>query len=1145
MRCLRCGFDSPLPTRYCGGCGHLLVIACGTCAAENPADFRFCGSCGASLPIATLPPTIEGESPVTAACVPAPASDDVPEPAGRPAERRQLTVMFCDLVGSTSLSALLDPEELRDVVRAYQGVAAEVIERYEGYIAQYLGDGILAYFGFPRALEDEAGRAVRAGRELVAAIRNLNETVQRPEGFALSARVGIHTGLVVTGEIGAGSRREHLALGETPNVAARIQAAAEPDQVVVSGETYSLVRSDFVFERLGTKSIRGIAQAVELYRADGEQAIELSRGQRATAPGTLVGREEELGRLERTWERATTGAGEVVLLGGDTGLGKTALSRAFARRIAAEGSRVISGRCLPYFHGSPLEPMAELMRRWIEMEARAETQGAARGTRELLRGLLDRYGMADSLPLLASLVGLRNREREARSAEPEPQWRERTGEALAELIIRATGDGPILMCIEDVHWADPSTMELLGELVARIPDHPLLAVLTHRPGFRSPWGAADHKSELALTRLGHQDAEALIDLVTGGKPLPGEVVTRILERTDGVPFFVEELTRMVLESGLVRETESGYEMVSDELPPLAIPLTLHDSLEARLERLSSSKETAQLGAVLGREFSFELIRAVAETDEAALAASLERLVEADLLVRSGTGRSAVYAFKHALIQEVAYQSLLRGVRQTHHLRAARVLESRFADRAAENPEILAQHYAGAGMPELAVEQWARAGRRAVERSAHREAILHLRQGVDLLRSMPDGSDRRDRELQLLLTLGPALIATHGHAAAAVRDTYARAHELAAEDTDLGRRFEILTGLVTACFVRAEMLEAREAAEEMVQLARRMDDPGRAMAASIALGITLLGAGAVEEALRRLEAGIAAYDPDRDFNLTHLAGQDFGVLGMAYSAYALCALGRPARAVERVEEALRLARSLRHPHTLAFALSFACSVAYFRRDPEMALAPLEELIALARRERFPHWLFGAAALQAWVAAERGDGPGAIARLAEPDAVAAAGGAADIQLLFWRCVAGEVFLRAGRPEEALPLLDEVVRTMASRPTRLWWAAEAYRLRARAHASRGDVARAADDLSRAAEEAAAAGASLFLLRALVDRARLAPHAPEATEAARALSRLYPTLPETHDLPDLRSAHELLDQVGAPAPTSSSVPVPPAPLP
>jgi tetratricopeptide (TPR) repeat protein len=591
-----------------------------------------------------------------------------------------------------------------------------------------------------------------------------------------------------------------------------------------------------------------------------------------------------------------------------------------------------------------------------------------------------------------------------------------------------------------------------------------------------------------------------------------------------VPFFVEELTRMVLESGLVREGESAYEMVSDELPPLAIPLTLHDSLEARLERLSTSKETAQIGSVLGREFSFELIHAVADVDDAALTASLERLVEADLLLRSGSGSSAVYAFKHALIQEVAYQSLLRGVRQTHHLRAARVLESRFADRAAENPEILAQHYAGAGMPELAVEQWARAGRRALERSAHREAILHLRQGLDLLRAMPDGPERRDRELQLLLTLGPALIATYGHAAAAVRDTYSRARELAAEDTDLDRRFEILTGLVTAFFVRAEMVEARGAAEEMVALARRMGDPGRGMAASIALGTALLGTGAVADALGWLEEGIAAYDPDRDFTLTHLAGQDFGVLGMVYSAYALCALGRPARAVERVEEALRLARSLAHPHTLALALSFSCSVAYFRRDPEMALAPLEELIGLARRERFPHWLFGAAALQAWVLAERGDGVGAIARLSEPDAVAAAGTAADLQILFWRCIAGEVFLRAGRPEEALPLLDEVLRTMSAPPTRLWWIAEAYRLRARAHAAAGDPGSAGDDLTRAAEEAAAAGASLFLLRSLVDRARLSPHTPEAAEALRALSRLHPTLPETHDLPDLRNVGALL---------------------
>ncbi|HEX5725083.1 MAG TPA: AAA family ATPase, partial [Longimicrobiaceae bacterium] len=513
---------------------------CTSCGFENPDGFRFCGNCGLPLPASGAPSLLAdepGRLPIEIRVLP-PATS-----AADDAERRQLTVMFCDLAGSTSLSARLDPEDLRAVVREYQAVCAEAIEANEGYVAQYLGDGVLAYFGYPRGSEREASRAVRAGLAVVRGVRRLGERLEREQGIGLAVRVGIHTGVVVVGEIGAGQRREQLALGETPNLAARLQGLAEADTVVVSGDTQRLVRREFECEDLGEHEVAGIPAPVRLHRVTRDLAAELARPPAASEP--IVGRREELAFLRGCWERVCAGRGEVVLVSGEAGIGKSTLMSAFAASLDDEAV-VLSARCLPYFRGTAYQPVVELLQHLLGCPA----SEAPEHKLHCLGGLLERQGLAvaEMMPVFAAVLSLPYDAGEPEGARMPQQRRERTRAALLELLVGAAAQRPLLLRVEDVHWADPSTLELLELLVRQAPGLRVLALFSHRPEFKPPWGRQPHQTPYPLPRLSEAEVEEIIARLTGGRALPPEVVAQIIGRTDGVPLFVEELTKTVLES---------------------------------------------------------------------------------------------------------------------------------------------------------------------------------------------------------------------------------------------------------------------------------------------------------------------------------------------------------------------------------------------------------------------------------------------------------------------------------------------------------------------------------------------------------------------------------------------------------------------
>jgi class 3 adenylate cyclase len=618
------------------------------------------------------------------------------------AERRQLTVLFCDLVDSTALSSQLDPEELREVVRAYQEACAKVIARYEGHIAQYLGDGLLVYFGYPQAHEDDAQRAVRAGLGMVEAMGPLNARLSQEHGVQLDVRLGIHTGQVVVGEIGGGARHEQLALGETPNVAARLQGLAAPHTVVTSAATVPLLGGFFACRSLGPQLLKGLTQPLEVYQVLSESTAR-SRLEAAGYTGLtpLVGREQEVELLRERWTQVKDGLGQVVLLSGEAGIGKSRLVQVLTEHVAAEPQAWLTPcQCSPYYQHTALYPLIDLLER---VALRFEREESPEQKRRKLEGFLVQYGLplAEAVPLFAALLSLPLAADYAPLTMSPEQQKQKTLQAFLTILLRIAAQQPVLFVIEDLHWVDPSTLELLNLLVDQGPTARILALLTFRPDFNPPWTGRSHLTQVTLSRLPRRQAAEMTSRVAHGNALPPEVVEQIVAKTDGVPLFVEELTKMVLESGLLQERDDHYALTGP-LPPLAIPTTLHDSLMARLDRLAAVKGLAQLGATLGREFTYELLQAVSLWDEGTLQQGLHQLVAAEFLYQRGLPPQATYVFKHVLIQDAAYQSLLRSTRQQHHQHIAQVLEERFPEVCETQPELLAHHYTEASINAQAI-----------------------------------------------------------------------------------------------------------------------------------------------------------------------------------------------------------------------------------------------------------------------------------------------------------------------------------------------------------------------------------------------------------------------------------------------------------
>jgi class 3 adenylate cyclase len=1046
---------------------------------------------------------------------PQPAATPEPKPRDV-AERRQVTVMFCDLVGSTGLAASMDPEDLREVISAYQNCVAEIARRSDGFVAKYMGDGVLVYFGYPQAHEDDAERAVRAGLELIAAVAGLKTRA------SLQTRVGIATGLVVVGDlIGSGEAQERGILGETPNLAARLQGIAEPNTVVIAEGTRRLLGNIFELADLGPRDLKGIVGTARAWTALRASPVE-SRFEALHTTGltALVGREEEAELLLRRWSRAKTGEGQVVLLSGEAGIGKSRLTVALLERLAIEPHTRLRYFCSPHHQDSALYPAIVQLERAAGF---AREDSPDEKLAKLTALLAPAAGNADELALVAELLSL-----PSRAAELNLSPRRRR-ELLFEALLRQLGAlaraNPVLAIFEDAHWIDPTSRELLDLMVDRVRHLPVVLIITFRPEFEAPWGGQPHVTNLSLNRLGGRDAVALVLGLAGNTPLGSEVVAEIVERTDGVPLFVEELTKAVIERG-EQDRQVGAFLSASPLPALEVPPALHASLIARLDRIGgAAREVAQIGAVLGREFSYELIEPVAQRSSAELENALSRLTEAGLLFCRGVAPNSSYLFKHALVQDAAYGTLLRARRQELHARVAAVLQADFGDLVERQPELLAHHLTGAAQTERAVAQWLAAGRFAAARLAPLEAIRHFDHGLALLGSLPEGATRDAQEVELQLARGLSLFTTEGFVSEAAARSYTRARELAERRDDERQLFIAIYGQWQGTIGAGNVAAARPLSKKLLALtAAATTDRGLRLQAHHSAWATCVFGGEPALGREHCAAGRRLYDIEAHPSHRLLfGGHDPGVCARMKSGQAEWVLGFPDTALASAGEATDLAEQLHHPLSLELAMFHKTLLHLDRLEPELALQQLAAIELLAAEQRLA-FLYSPEVLRGGALLLQGE-------LRDARALLRAGLQTPSPGLGPSRHYGLVFLAqamalSGEPAAALGLIDEAMGMMEAEGHHQY-EPEFYRIRGVALREQNDVAGSQAAFAEALRSARQRQMKAYELRAATDLARLWGEQGQREEARELLAPLYDWFTEGFDTADLKDAKALLDEL------------------
>jgi class 3 adenylate cyclase/tetratricopeptide (TPR) repeat protein len=1038
------------------------------------------------------------------------------------AERRHLTVMICDLVGSTALTARLDPEDMGAVIDAYHAACARITLSYDGFLADFRGDGILAYFGYPRAHEDDAERTVRAGLDIIAAVARLETRAGEP----LSVRIGIATGIVVVGDLGGeGTLREHAVVGDAPNLAARLQTLVEPNTVVVAESTRRLLGDLFLLRDLGQHELKGISELVGAWAVEGLSGSESRfKAVRPAGLADLIGRKTEIDFLLERQRLAWKGEGQIILISGEAGIGKSRLAAALAERVAREPHTEFRYQCSPYHSNSALRPVIDQLERAAGFRAGDTTELRLDKLEALLALGTTRVQVV--APLFSALLSIPFGDRYPQLAFSPAQQRRRTLAALLDQFESHARQKPILLLIEDAQWADDTSLELLNLIVERARQLPILALVTFRPEFEAPWLGLANVGSLMLGRLDREDVESIVTQVASGRALPTEVMKQIVAKTDGNPLFVEELTKAVLEAGVMVRHADGYRL-DRPLPPLAIPETLQDSLMARLDRLHSVKEIAQVGAAIGREFSYSLIRAVAARDETALKHALIELEQAALVYRHGEPPEAVYSFKHALVRDAAYESLLKTRRQQLHGRIARTLEERFPDVMTGEPEILARHFTEAGIIDLATSYWLKAGNRALSRSANAEAVKHLRRGIALTQELAQSSERVRKELDFYLALGPAVAATEGDAAHETSRVFQHARDLLGDGGTLKEQMTILWGTCLAHSMRAEHTAALEVARQCLTLAADHEHPGVSALANRFMGQTLYFMGALVDARAHLERTLALCATNPETIATYRRfGVDDQVNSLSFLASTLLLLGYPEQSAAAAEKAETRARAIGLAFTTALALSHIASLGTIGGDPRRALANADEAIAISVENEFTTTDQRARFIRGSLLAQASD-PQLGIELMRSAMAAVEGNSERNRRTFYLCHIAWAHASLGQPEVGLGLLDEAIQT-AEATSEKFFEAELYRLRGRILLSLGKKGGAEAELQRALTIARQQQARWWELRAATDLARHWHDEGRYAEANSLLRPIYAWFVEGFDTPDLKDAKALLDKLG-----------------
>lgn len=1038
-------------------------------------------------------------------------------PPAAAAERRWLTVLFADLADSTALAHRLDPEELHDVIRAYHALAVDRIEHFGGSVAKFMGDGVLAYFGWPRAHEDAAERAVHAGLALVEAVGRLAV----PGGDKLAVRVGVATGLVVIGDRASGPAAEDGVVGETPNLAARLQALAAPDTLVIGAETRRLVGALFALRALGHRRLKGFPAAVPVFQVLGQghtaDRFEALHGETVTA---LVGRERELALLLDRWEQAEEGEGQIVLLSGEAGIGKSRLLRALRQPLAQRAHKVLDHFCSPLHQTRALHPFVDRLERACDFLP-ADPPPVKLGKLEaMLRdGAVD---PAAALPAMVALLEIPPDERLSPLELPADALKERIFATLLDFIAGAVREATLLLIFEDVHWADPTTLELIDRLIDRAQQLPVMIVATYRPDGAPRWAWRSHMTSLALNRLSRRRGAALVAALTSGRTLPATVREQIIDKADGVPLFLEELTRTVLESSPApAATDPGG---PSDAAAIAIPANLYDSLLVRLDRSRPVKELAQTAAVIGREFSRELLGAVAGLPASELDHTLERLVETTLVSRQGGPANEVYVFKHALVRDVAYQSLLKSRRRQLHGRIVEVLEERLAGTLQPQPEVLAYHSSEAGLAEKAAGYWLKAGQRALTRSAIAEAVTQLEKGLALVEPLPESPARRRLELDIQVAVGPALIAARGFAAPETGHAYERACELAFALDDSAALFPALYGRAVYHFQRGEIATTLALSRQLLERAEALGWQPASIVGHRMVGSALSQLGRLAESRHHLETALAGYDPGRDAEGRFAYAIDSRVMCLAWLAHVLALQGHIDESRSAAAAAAEWASELAHASTTAVLHCWGCIHAQLLHDGPQAVAHAEAAMRLGREQGFPLWSAVGRLIRGWAMAAAGDANEGRAEIAGGLADYHATGARMWSPYFIGLLA-EATWRDGDIPGGLALVGQATASLAATGAR-WIEAELRRLEGELMLARrpSDAATAEALLAAALATADAQDARLWQFRAAIALAKLWQRRGLRAAALALLRQRCAEPVEGADCRDRRSATALL---------------------
>lgn len=1070
-------------------------LICSACAFDNSESARFCGGCGVQLDFAAQ------------------------RAAG---ERRQITVLTCDVVGSTALSQALDPEELHEMLADFQRVCQETTERYDGYISQFLGDGVQIYFGFPRAHEDDARRAVSCGLEILQGTEQLNQAAARPSGARLRIRVGADTGRVVVSPVGTGARRENIAMGDAPNIASRVQALAEPDTLWVTEATWRIAHEHFQGEPRGEFELKGLSSAVRLWRVTRAGGV-VPGLERVDLLTLYVGRGQEHALLAAHWTAARAGSARFVTVRGEPGIGKSRLVAEFRGQAATADTTVLAARCTQFAKNSAFLPVTELLERVLGLDGVTEASERLDRMDEQLAAL--GIGGSDAAPLIAALLSIPVDGRYPPLELSPTRSRVRTIETLVAVIEAIAARNATILVAEDLHWADPSTLEVLDLLVARARRLRLLGLFTARPEFQSAWSDDEATPLVDVSRLDHAEVEAVVRHVAHGKPVPGDLIREIIHRCDGVPLFIEEVARAVIEAGVLQENEYSWALTG-ALPLDLIPASVDASLMARIDRLGDARGTAQLAATIGREFSYAQLRAVSERSETELRADLERILAAGLAWQVSAAMPTTFVFKHALVQMAAYESLLRSTRQRFHERIARVLLSDFEGEVALRPEIVARHLSGAGNHAEASDHWFAAGQRALTRMAVPEAHGHFTRALDGLAKLPTSDDVLGKELDLQIAIAPTLMTLYGWASPMVADACERASSLCHQLGQPDKLYSPVWGLWTNLFVGGQLDRALETANEALSMAVASGVPMLEVTGRHAVAYTHYYRGEWAECIDHAQAGIALYELAQERLLTNTFQLSSTVNMVAGLASSLWMMGHQDLGLAELDHVIQMARDLDHPSALSNALGVACYMLTFHHDPSRMLGYASEVKSFARAEGWELWYAVGVMSSGWARLRLGDRGDGLKELFEGVALFRAT-RSDLMGPTVAVIHAEGLRAAGRNAEALEMLVETAET-ARRGHVGVLLPDVYRLIGEIHLQAGALQESHAAFDMGFETARAQRALSLELRMAVSCHALLERTGRAAEGLAQVRQCYERFTDSFDQPELRAARALLEGAG-----------------